>query len=54
MYELVLCPHQGCEGGKVHSIVGFDIFCDDCPRCDGLGIIKRRVPENILDHKNLK
>lgn len=43
MYELVPCPNQGCRGGKVHYLVGFDIFWDDCPICGGSGSVKRGV-----------
>jgi len=35
MNTIVPCPHQGCRGGKVHCLVGFDIFWNDCPMCDG-------------------
>jgi hypothetical protein len=45
MYKLLPCPNQGCKDGKVHSIVGFDIFWNNCPICDGLGSIKRREPD---------
>jgi hypothetical protein len=47
MDELIPCPNQGCRGGKVHFLVGFDIFWDDCPTCNGLGSVKRAVPDNI-------
>ncbi len=41
MSELMPCPHQGCKSGKVHCLVGFDIFWNDCPMCEGSGYIKR-------------
>ena len=41
MSELMPCPHQGCKSGKVHCLVGFDIFWNDCPMCEGLGYVKR-------------
>ncbi len=41
MSELMPCPHQGCKSGKVHCFVGFDIFWNDCPMCEGSGYIKR-------------
>ena len=49
MFKSVPCPHPGCDGGKVHSLVGFDIFCDDCPTCDGLGTVTRRVSDVVPD-----
>ena len=45
MYDNVPCPNQGCKGGKTHSIVGFDIFWNDCPICGGSGSIKSHVPD---------
>ena len=54
MYENVSCPNQGCRGGKVHCIVGFDIFWNDCPVCGGSGSVRRPVPEvNIENIKTL-
>jgi len=47
MNETVPCPNQGCRAGKVHYLVGFDIFWDDCPTCGGLGSIKRDVSDDI-------
>jgi len=41
MSELIPCPHQGCKSGKVHCLVGFDIFWNDCPMCKGSGYVKR-------------
>lgn len=41
MSELMPCPHQGCKSGKVHCLVGFDIFWNDCPMCKGSGYVKR-------------
>jgi hypothetical protein len=49
MFDLVPCPHQGCDGGKVHSLVGFDIFCDDCPTCEGMGTVKGCVFDLVTD-----
>ncbi len=45
MSGLVPCPHRGCKGGKVHCLLGFDIFWNDCPVCEGSGNVKRRSPE---------
>ncbi len=47
MNETVPCPNQGCRSGKVHYLVGFDIFWDDCPTCGGLGSIKRDISDDI-------
>ena len=47
MDELMPCPNQGCRCGKIHCLVGFDFFWNDCPTCAGLGSVKRCVPENI-------
>jgi hypothetical protein len=49
MYENIPCPNQGCKGGKIHFIVGFDIFWDDCPTCGGWGSIKRQVPDCVIE-----
>ncbi|MDD1700966.1 MAG: hypothetical protein LUQ04_09280 [Methanoregula sp.] len=54
MFELVPCPNQGCRGGKVHSLVGFDIFWDDCPTCDGFGAVRIRVPDDAIEHQDQK
>jgi len=45
MYELVPCPNQACKDGKVHCLVGFDFFWNECPMCDGSGSIRRHVPD---------
>ncbi len=39
------CPHQGCRGGKIHALVGFDIFWDDCPTCGGSGFVRKSYPD---------
>jgi hypothetical protein len=52
MYEYVPCPNPGCRGGKIHSIVGFDIFWIVCPICGGLGSIKRSVPDYVIEQQN--
>jgi len=44
------CPNQGCRGGKIHSLVGFDIFWDDCPICGGLGSVKRSFPDKETEN----
>lgn len=51
MDEDVPCPNKGCRGGKVHYIVGFDIFWEKCPTCGGLGSVKRHVPDYIIEPK---
>jgi hypothetical protein len=52
MYENVPCPNSGCRGGKIHSIVGFDIFWNVCPICGGWGSIKRSVPDYVIEQQN--
>ena len=52
MNKRVHCPNQGCRCGKVHCLVGFDIFWNDCPICDGLGSIKRSVPDYEIEYQN--
>ena len=49
MYVNVPCPNQGCRRGKIHTIIGYDIFWNDCPVCGGLGVIKRQVPDYISE-----
>jgi hypothetical protein len=52
MNKMVHCPNQGCRCGKVHYLVGFDIFWNDCPICGGLGSIKRSVPDYVIEYQN--
>ena len=49
MYVNVPCPNHGCRRGKIHTIVGYDIFWSDCPVCGVLGVIKRQVPDYISE-----
>jgi excinuclease UvrABC ATPase subunit len=51
MNESIHCPNQGCRGGKVHYLVGFDILWDDCPICRGSGSVKRRVPDKVIEYQ---
>jgi hypothetical protein len=52
MNKIVHCSNKGCRGGKVHYLVGFDIFWNDCPICDGLGSNKRNDPDYVIEHQN--
>ena len=49
MNKTLPCPNQRCKCGKVHYLVGFDIFWNDCPICDGLGSVKRPVLDNVIE-----
>jgi hypothetical protein len=52
MCEEVPCPYPGCSGGKIHALVGFDIFWNVCPICGGSGSIKRSIPKYVIEHQN--
>jgi|WetSurMetagenome_2_1015567.scaffolds.fasta_scaffold63809_2 hypothetical protein len=52
MYEDIPCPNPGCSSGKIHALVGFDIFWNVCPICSGLGSIRRSVPNYVPEHQN--
>jgi hypothetical protein len=52
MYEDVPCPNPGCSSGKIHALVGFDIFWNVCPMCGGLGSIRRSAPNYVPEHQN--
>ena len=43
MYELVPCPR--CRKGRIHYLVGYDVWTD-CPSCGGSGVIKTGVVIN--------
>ena len=51
MYMNVPCPNQGCKSGKIHSIIGFDIFWNDCPVCGGSGSIEKQVPDYVIENQ---
>ena len=44
------CPNQGCRNGKVHCLVGWDFFWNDCPVCGGLGSVKRGFSDTIMEY----
>jgi hypothetical protein len=43
MFELRACPNQEGRGDKIHSIVVFDIFWNDCSPCGGSESIKQLI-----------
>jgi hypothetical protein len=52
MSGLMPCPHQGCKSGKVHCLIGFDIFWNDCPVCEGSGYIERQDPDINIEMRS--
>jgi len=54
MNMIIPCPNQGCRCGKVHYLVGFDIFWNDCPVCYGLGAVRKRVPDDVPEYQQWK
>jgi hypothetical protein len=53
MPEFVPCPNQGCRNGKIHLVVGFDIFWSNCPICRGSGFIVKSVSQTSIENSKM-